>query len=466
MLKKITFVSGVVLIFGAICFGQNDIQIKKKTSFKIPGMPAMPGMADLENRPSTVSLKGSRMRTDSQMKTRNKFGKKENLTSTMILQCDKQRRVQFNSKSKKYFTDTLSGNSSDAVKNAKTGGTVLMTGSVTDTGERAKLFGYDARRLKQTYTLTPGKNSCVKEKLTIEVDGWYADLPEFSCPVKRDPSEFQMDGNCFDEVDYQVKGAVTGVALKEIKTLMISGMKMNIEEEVVELKKVSLTDDLFEPPTNYKAANTFKEVQEDDGADDDAAATNEPLPIVPSNDSTLAPPKAGLEKTPLGAKRSGVIRIGILKPQVKLSDKDSADGASEVGDAIVEVLTSILKTETVESVELASPTEAKTLECDYVFTANVTQKKGGGLLGKFMPPMPGKGGMTNPNRETFTRLQALMFGYVKAKDEWTFEYKLTGANGTAALQNSSKVKAEQYGEDVLTKPIKDAANAVSGKFSK
>lgn len=475
MMKRKIFVSVFVLLaFGASCFAQNAVQIKKKSSFKIPGMPMIPGTEQLENRPAVVYIKGARMRTDTTYKKRKLTGGKETVTQTGIQQCDKQRLITFNDKKKKYFLEPMSGQTSDNVKNARKGGAVTMVGSVTDTGERAKLFGYEAKHLKQSYTITPGRDACQKETLKVEIDGWYIDLPEFSCPIRRKPREFQMDSKCFDEVDFQMKGAVSGVPVKEIQTMTFQGMTLIIEEEAIELTKTNLDDAFFEPPTNYKAANTLKEVEDD--SEDSSASDNQTSEQIPaettsvSQTPTLSLPPGGVERAALGAKKAGVTRIGIVKPAVKLPDKDTAEMASEIAEAAAALVSEKLKKPMVEAVEVTSESEAKTFDCDYVITVFITQKKsGGGLFGKIipMPTMPGRVKTPQPrNGQTMTRLELLLISIVKAKDEWTFEYKMTNAGGENISQAATKAKAEQYGEDVLSPQIKEAAAAIQGKIKK
>lgn len=249
-------------------FAQTEITIKKKSSMKIPGLPEMPKMPagmknpldDMNNRTSTVYIKGARMRSDMAVKD---YSGKKDLILTTIVQCDKKRRVQFSSKKNKYYVEPLAAPTSASVKNSTKGGYVTVTGSVTDTGERAKLLGYDVRHLKEVITFTPSKNACMKETMQIEIEGWYADIPEFSCPIQRNMQEFKMDRNCFDDVDFQMKGSITGIPLKEIKKMTMQGMTIITEEEATEILKTPLADSLFEPPANYKAANTLKEVEDD-----------------------------------------------------------------------------------------------------------------------------------------------------------------------------------------------------------
>ncbi|NJM53362.1 MAG: hypothetical protein HC846_08185 [Blastocatellia bacterium] len=190
-----------------------------------------------------------------------------------------------------------------------------MTGSVTDKGNRAKLFGYDAKHLKQTLTITPSKGACMKEAITVESEGWYADLPEFTCPLKRKAQDFQMDNKCYDEVIDEVKGYITGFALKEIKKISMQGQTITVEEEVISLNKTTLADALFDAPANYTAANTLKEVQEDTG---DESSSQNNVPTTPTNTSTSSfpMPAAGVETAPIGEKKAGTIRIGVVMPKV------------------------------------------------------------------------------------------------------------------------------------------------------
>ncbi len=266
MKHKLVLTLTFILLSVSTGLGQTQLTIKKTSSMTIPGMPMMPkmppGMANpmdsMNNRKSTVYIKGSRMRIDMFIKD---YSSKEDLVQTTIVQCDKQRSVQFNSKKNKYYVEPLSQPASESVKKSTKGGYVTVTASVIDTGERAKLFGYDSRHLKETIAFTPSKNACMKDAMTVEIDGWYADVPEFSCPIKRNMEEFKMDKNCLDDVDLQIKSTRTGIALKEIKKMTMNGMTVITEEEATEILKTPLSDSLFEPPPAYKPANTLKEIE-------------------------------------------------------------------------------------------------------------------------------------------------------------------------------------------------------------
>ena len=77
-----------LMILGVSANGQNDLTIKRKTSMKIPGMPAMPmGMANpFPERRSIEYVKGGNKRSDMESEERTKMGKKQRVTYTTITQ--------------------------------------------------------------------------------------------------------------------------------------------------------------------------------------------------------------------------------------------------------------------------------------------------------------------------------------------------------------------------------------------
>ena len=402
------------------------------------------------------------------------------MIQTTIVQCDKQRRVQFNSKKNKYYVEPIAGPTSKNTKNSTKGGYVSVNGSVTDTGEKAKLFGYDARHLKESITFTPSKNACMKETMQIEIEGWYADIPEFSCPIQRNMQEFKMDKNCFDDVDFQMKGGITGIPLKEIKTITTKGMSIIMEEEAVEILKTPLSDALFEPPTNYKAANTLKEVEDDSPDDSPASPRTMPQSSSPSNNPspTFSLPTAGIEKSPLSYKKTGMIRVGIAKPKITTPEsKKDPDAAADLSIAVTNLLVESLKSENVEAIELETDTpeiEAKERGCDYIFFANVTQKRGGGTFGKMVVMgaataasvfVPGIGGMIASTAASQVMAQT-MGKNAKAKDEFALDYKVVGMDKNVILQAATKSKTEKDGEDALTPQIQQTAKTVLEKIKK
>ncbi len=476
------------LMFIVFCvsasFAQTQLTIKKKSSMKIPGMPAMPEMPagmknpldDMNNRTSTVYIKGSRMRSDMSVKD---YSGKKDFIQTTIVQCDKKRTVTFSNKKQKYYVDSTTAPTSATTKNSKKGGYVTVTGSVTDTGERAKLFGYDARHLKETITFTPSKNACMKDAMQIEIEGWYADVPDFFCPIQRNMQEFKMDKNCFDDVDFQMKGSITGIPLKEIKKMTMQGMTIIIEEEATEILKTPLADSLFEPPANYKPANTLKEIEDDSPDDPSPTSRTMPQTSMPVNNPspTFSLPSGGIEKPPLTEKKTGMIRIGIARPKVITPDsKKDPNAGDDIAVASANLLVESLKSENVEAVQLDSEnieSEAREKGCDYIFYTNITQKRGGGgMFGKIVPMVamtaasvfvPGIGGIIAGTAGSVVMSQT-MGKTAKAKDEFTLDYKVAAMDKSVISQAVTKRKTEKDGEDALTPQIQQASKTVLEKI--
>jgi Domain of unknown function (DUF4412) len=484
MKKTLFIICTILLMLSFTALAQTNLTIKKKSSMSFPGMPAMPklpaGMKNpmdaLENRKSTVYIKGSRMRTD--MFVDQKDGKAPTIF-TSIFQSDKKQMISYSNKKKKYYVDPIVPPTSASVKNSKKGGVVTVTGSVTDTGERAKLFGFNARHLKETITMTPSKNACTKQTIQVEIEGWYAEYDEFLCPITRNKQEFMTDKNCFDDFDFQTKGGIAGIALKEIKKMTMQGMAIVMEEEVTEILKTPLADSLFEPPTGYKAANTLKEVEDDSADDSSSTNVTTPKSKAPSNNPspTFALPQAGIEKSGSTAKKTNIIRIGVAKPKVTTPDsKKDPNAGDDIASAVTNSLIESLKAENVEGVELEtdSPeTEAKEKGCDYIFYANITQKRGGGMFGKVISIgamtasvfVPGIGGMIATTAASQVMNQT-MGKTAKAKDEFTFDYKVVGLDKSVFSQAVTKSKTEKDGEDVVTPQIRQAAKSVLEKVKK
>jgi len=433
-------------------------------------------LKDLSTNTSTVYVKGSSVRTDTMMRMPSMTGGSESHTFSMVVQCDRQRLTTFYTKSKKYHSYSMDDKSRSSGRSGKSGGSITVSGSITDTGERAKLFGYDARRVKQTLVFTPSANACFKQKTQMEIDGWYADFPGFSCPLKAAlPADASGSGDCIDEFDYQVQGSVSGIALKEVKRFTVQGQVITIDEEATDIRRTSLSDDLFQPPAGYKA-----------GDETSANSKNTPAPASPTPPAaavgysdSLALPAAGIEKAPLGEKRAGIIRIGIARPKVATPDtKNDPNAGTDIAGAAGKSLVDSLRAEGFETVTLETDSpepECRAKACDYIVYANVTQKRGGGgMFGKMLAMgamgavggfIPGIGGAIASTAGNVLMGQT-MGKSAKAKDEFTFEHKATDISGVVVAQGMTKAKAKQDGEDVLTSQIKQASTVILGEIQK
>ena len=129
-----------------------------------------------------------------------------------ITQCDLRRTIQLNDKKKLYTVEpfaveetsnqpTVSTTKQTTV--TKRGGTITITYTAVDTGERQTLFGLQARHLKITQEMESSADSCNGASRTkMEFDGWYVDFSaEFNCPIdipQAPPQSVKPD--CIDRI--------------------------------------------------------------------------------------------------------------------------------------------------------------------------------------------------------------------------------------------------------------------------
>ncbi|MBC7796025.1 MAG: hypothetical protein H7Z37_04025 [Pyrinomonadaceae bacterium] len=509
--RNLFLVSSIILVglfFSIGISAQTGIKIVKRTQMQIPGMPYIdPGQAKTGNakkaidkvnavnapKRETVYIKNQRMRTDSDgvsvvggMLTRKMVDQVE----SNIVQCDKQRSIRFNSRKKKYFVTPFDAGSSTAnsgktaasVQSGK--GFINVTNTVTDTGERMKLFGYDARHLKQTIIFDSSKSSCKQGNMKMEIDGWYADVPEFSCPLKSETTEMPDGGGCNDEFRVTNKGVkLSGVALKEITTMTMDGQKDGIvrTSEVVELTKTPLEASLFEPPAGYSPANNKAEISDDDSNASSNQQNNQPnnyptnypasMPDLSGGNytanPTLAPPNAGTgEQKTVAPKKAGTIRIGVLSPQADFTQTKSQQKTGEMTDnsqLIQAAFVKALTNQNVEAVALSggavfeAKSEAAQLGCDYILVSSLTKKKGGSMFSQIIPMVAGA---IIPGADLLGRA-------IKAKDKVTLEYQLVKAEQNAPMSNGKlESRAAKDGEDIITPMISQSSTAILSQVKK
>jgi hypothetical protein len=79
--------------------------------------------------------------------------------------------------------------------------------------------------------------------------------------------------------------------------------------------------------------------------------------------------------------------------------------------------------------------------------------------------IPGVGGMVASTVASIA-MQQTMGKATKAKDEFTLDYKVLDLNNAPLNQGTSKAKAKQDGEDVLTPQLKQASATVMAEVAK
>lgn len=339
---------------------------------------------------TTVYVKGSRKRTEG-----GGFMGMGGDVAT-VEQCDLKRDLKISDKKKMYAiepfddgTDMTTPTPTTTTKPKSTptvkGGTVTYISNTTDTGERKQMFGLTARHIKTSMSMEASPDACMKSNMKMETDGWYVDLPEFSCPmtsrqqVPQMPTE-RSSGGCRDKMIFKNTGAgKLGFALTEIRTMSNEGMSFSQSVETLEFSKATLDAALFDIPTGYALTDNSQNLygkpdmaamMKNMGGDDE----NKPKTSTQNN------PAANNNSAPQ-EKKAGTLRIGVFAPTNKSGENVSL---TNLQTFLVQKLTS----GKVEAIAISSEADARSANCDYVLASDFsklkqsTTSKVGGLFGK------------------------------------------------------------------------------------
>ena len=303
------------------------------------------------------------------------------------------------------------------------GGVVTITTTITDTLERQKMFGLDARHVKTMVVKQFSQTACDKAPYKLEMDAWYVDLPDRKgCP--KAPAEppappASTDPNaCTDRIEARTVGdAKLGFPLKLTTTTTTGeGEAIDIvttQQEVTELETGSkLEKEMFETPSDFAEATSSAEIVP-------AIATGGSLA-----DALFGSTVTGTS-TP-APKKPGVIRIGVLEPINKTA-------RNLVPDAHRQELVRKFSKPPYEALPVrgnsiaAIEGEAARLGVDYLLLTEVVDVK---------TSKPGKlGGMVSKATKEES----------KEKHEVKIDYKLYAANSTKAPVFAGNAKGSNGG---------------------
>ena len=438
---------------------------------------------------NTTYIKGKRQRTEQmggQMVT--------------IQQCDLRRDLQLMPQMKAYTvrpydTGAAGANPSNASDTRTTtertrGGLVTMTVTTRDTGERKQMFGHTARRIITTIETKSSPDSCSPVNSKMETDGWYIDAAfALDCDTERAGAyrNYQQRAGCQDRYETkQVGTAKRGYPVWEKMTMYGEDGRESFSavNEVVELSQATLDAALFEAPADYREVKDFSGASLASamsggatGSDDDD--NNAGAASQPSAASGMAAQPASQPAVELGAKKPGVVRLGLAA--VKTGSVGEGMNAADLAAAVRNTLAGHLKGAAVELVQLDAmtpsqvETEARQKECDFVVYASVSHKKGGGgfggMFGKVVAPAVGQVGIghtgsTAGNTAGHAATNAVVTAgevsaNVKQKDELTLDVRVQAPGGaTAAASKQFKGKAKSAGEDIITPVVEQAAQLI------
>ncbi|HJQ35206.1 MAG TPA: hypothetical protein VJ866_23850 [Pyrinomonadaceae bacterium] len=393
-------VGAVLLLLCAATAALADLKVTRKTG------------AGGHSSETTVYVKGSRQRT-------------ETPALTTIEQCDLRRTIQISERSHKYViipdqpaegeaTPAPAPTTPQTSRPTRRGGVVTHTVTITDTGERKQVFGFNARHIKSTTVMDAPQGTCNPGHFEIETDGWYIDAPAgFSCDVTRAPSPPPMRGGRPDCQD-QVRTKLVGSARLGLPVSMTTRMKTGGEEdaeasamagamtmtlEVTDISNVTLDPALFEIPAGYTEVASMQELfgapssadmmrqavggNRTEGGDEGTERGGMSTPSAMSNAAAAA----------VAPKRPGVVRVGVVPINNRSGREVSAESMS------VQLVNGITGSG-VEAVPLAASeqaaaeAEARQKECDFILYTELAALKPsagkvGGMFGRAVGAVTG-----------------------------------------------------------------------------
>jgi len=240
---------------------------------------------------STRMIKGPRERTEQKTEMGEAAAAMFPQIAT-ITQCDLRRKIQLNDRKRLFLIEplqTMSETSPSAPVSerqpsgpTRQGGTVTMTLSARDTGERKTMFGLQARHIITTQEMVSSPDSCNgPARSKMEYDGWYVDFSaDFSCPIKLPPQRPEnmqaRRADCNDRFVTKASGISDPGFMLE-GTMKIYGpdgtVQMTQTTETLELSRVPLDQALFEVPNGYAETKNSQDLYKVSASDMASAAS-------------------------------------------------------------------------------------------------------------------------------------------------------------------------------------------------
>ncbi len=393
-----------------------------------------------------TSIKGARERTLSQG---------PNGSSITVHQCDLKRSISLNEQVRTYLV-TDDPQDENALKAAALatgaaapeaqGGKIIVTATITDTGERKTMYGYPARHLKAKVTQEPSADACTQVRQSFDVDGWFADIGKEQSACATIAPPVQQGNGCSDKVISRRLGTgKLGYPLQETITVPSpDGGTMSIGIITSEVTKQSLPAELFDVPAGYRQVNSLAELNgvspqavpsgqmsagmtpPQAGAQANAAALKSTvmqgmlnpaaapaanasgmamlqqqaaagqramagfggmsgMPQMPGGNQPTGAPVAAPQ--PLGPKAPGKIRIGVAPPeaQVGQGNNAAADYSTPIRNAEVALMSGpAIEVAALDAhVAVQLQAEAQQKQCDYILFSSIAVKHSSGGFGKF-----------------------------------------------------------------------------------
>lgn len=436
MIQKNTFRFSVFALFIALLFSDTSLA----QQYKIRQSSGMMGM----NSEPTIYVEGMRKRTE----PGKMMGMQQPIT---IEQCDLQRTIKINDKKKLYFIEPFAKQQEeiideDAPKPTKqpapktkptttqTGGVIEMWYTITDTGERKKMYGFTARHVWTYQKMKPSANACyMKDSMIIKTDGWYIDLPQFNCPVhysqynKPQDKQEKIKPDCKDRMVTHRKGkGKLGFPLEEKTTIImgsLGGQEMTTTMNTIEFSTAKLDSMLFEIPPGYTETKNEDDLMDKINVMDMMNDAMKGMNDIPNPVSVTSEQK-----------KEGIIRIGVYAPT----------GNDEVQAELLQkqMLAPLMSGKT-EAIAVADEAEARKYNCDYTLSSEITKAKAASKVGGLLKAIKNADPSSSQsfNIEAGFTLRSLADGLVKSQPTVSGKYngKIDTATGEALQEGCRKV---------------------------
>ena len=403
-----------------------DVKIMQKVTVEGQGME------------QTRMIKGARERRETKIVVSEEAGDFMPNIAT-ITQCDLRRTLQVNDKKKLYTIDPFSDDPTapaapKTVTKIIKGGTVTITFTITDTGERRPMFGLTARHLKILQSVESSADSCGGAgKSKMETDGWYADFSaDFNCPIDT-PDAPPSKSDCRDRVIFKRS------ATMKLGFLLDGTMKMfddkgkvvsSIRTETLEISRSPLSVAFFDVGKDYKLVNDSQALY--------AMPSMSEMVEMANGDS----PKTSTGTTSANSKSTGKKHVGL--------DFFSGNSSKVSQDVIRQTMMESLNSKGFATSFVTSPNEITNGRFDYVVGVEIVSAKQskagkiGGLFGKVT-------GNTDAAKVGDSEAEVIVTVYQKD-------------GKTVVGQQSAKQKIAGTPDDAAKSAIENALNQLIGKI--
>jgi len=396
-----------------------------------PAEPAPPPKPVAQDMRLKTAYTTAGQRTESVTYTKGQRERFEFGDVIVIKQYDLKRTLQIMTAANSYMVVPDGGMPAPAAAPGaapQTPGVVLMTTTITDTGERKVMFGLQARHVKTVIDTAPSGPGCDPTKQHIETDGWYVDLP----PGAQTAQDVAPPPGCVDQVKATVNGdpKALGFPISYSTTMVGEDGKPNaVSMEVSELEITTLDAALFDAPAGMTAMGDLQALTK---SVSDANETKLTASLTAS-----APP---VQKTP------GVALVGV--PEIVNKTAQQVDTRALRDKLVTELAELKLNAAPLAAGQGDLAQQAGAHGYDYVLTAEITDlkvsKAGGGIGGILRGAASKAVGQATPTADPAEATIAIKLVQPDGKNRYSTNSKGKTGGGAFDVKNVAKSLGSNY----------------------